>query len=141
MSDAETVADVEEIVARLILYSLRDIGARFEDLTRTEKKIVRSQNNLDEVHEWAMERANVTKDPVKDDAVKKFEIWSEGYVATGESGRAMKHGECFGKTFEEACENFAQARGEFSDNFNRKEMTYWGCSLFDNESDARSLYG
>ena len=141
MSEVETVADVEKIVARLILYSLRDIGARFGDLTIVEKKIVRSPQNLKEVHAWAMERADVTEDPVKDDAYKEFAIWSEGYACNEDKSRAMHHGNCFGKSFEEACENYAQAHGEFAENFNRKEMTYWGCSLFDNEFDARVEYG
>ncbi len=140
MSDAKTVADVEKIVARLILHSLRDIHARFDELTKAEKAIVENARNLEEVHEWAMERADVTEDR-RDDAYRKFEIWSEGYACNEDGGEATKHGECFGKNFEEACENYARARAEFNEHFNRKEMTYWGCSLFDNECDARALYG
>lgn len=38
--------------------------------------------------------------------MKEWEIWSEGYAATGEHSTAHFHGKAKGKTFDEACENF-----------------------------------
>ena len=36
--------------------------------------------------------------------MKKFEVWSEGYRATGESAGAQFHGEAMAENFIEACE-------------------------------------
>ena len=70
-----------------------------------------------------------------------YEIWSEGYRATGESARAMCHGTAEGQTFQRACEHFALENPEFSRYFNRVQLTYWGCRLFDNSVDARKSFG
>ena len=66
-----------------------------------------------------------------------FAIWSEGYAATGESGRARYHGACQAANFAEAC------RLHFQGNlyFNREQLTYWGWRLYDNEADARKSFG
>lgn len=70
-----------------------------------------------------------------------WDIWSEGYAATGQSGRAYHHGSEYGSTFKEAVKRFAAKNPEFREYFNEKGMTYWGCRLFDNESDARRSFG
>ena len=70
----------------------------------------------------------------------EFEIWSEGYQCTGESGKAYYHGSSEGETFEEACcKLFYGTKEEFY--FRKKNMTYWGSKLFDNEDDARKNFG
>lgn len=38
--------------------------------------------------------------------MKEFEIWSEGYAATGEHATADFIGKSMGNNFDEACENF-----------------------------------
>ena len=67
---------------------------------------------------------------------KIFEIWSEGYVITGGSGRALFHGKIKATSFKEACDIL------FDDDkfYNPKNLTYWGCKLFDNETDARKSF-
>ena len=40
--------------------------------------------------------------------MKEFEIWSEGYGATGGESDATFLGNAMGNTFDEACENFRQ---------------------------------
>lgn len=40
--------------------------------------------------------------------MKEWEIWSEGYAATGEHGRAFLHGTAWGESFDEACINFRE---------------------------------
>lgn len=40
--------------------------------------------------------------------MKEFEIWSEGYMATGEHSTAYFHGKSKGETFDDACVNFKQ---------------------------------
>ena len=72
---------------------------------------------------------------------KSFEIWSEGYSCTGEFSTAQIHGISSGKNFKEACITFAMSDSDFREFFDKDEMTYWGCKLFDNENDARKTFG
>lgn len=85
----------------------------------------------------------------------KYEIWMEGYMATGESGDAQKIGEGEGNTFDEAVKDYMNknpkhgieenGRGRYSsDEYykNRKSnWNIWACNLFDNETDARKSFG
>lgn len=66
-----------------------------------------------------------------------FDIWSEGFIATGDRGYAFKHGSVRADTFKDACIL------HFGNNelFNVDKMTYRGCELFDNEADARRSFG
>lgn len=73
--------------------------------------------------------------------IREFEIWSEGYIATGQSGPAVLHGKATGKNFKDACKRFAEFNPDFKKDFDAKRMTQWGCRLFDNERDARKRYG
>lgn len=95
--------------------------------------------------------------------LKEWEVWSEGYVATGESGPAMLHGKFKARTFREACDicfftsyleelkkqhieepEFAPTRAPWSIDqlsYDRRNLTLWACRLFDNERDARKSYG
>jgi hypothetical protein len=68
---------------------------------------------------------------------KEWEIWAEGFAATGESGTAQLMGRVKAKTFKEAC------RIRFKDDrlFNEESLTHWGCRLFDNEVSARKSFG
>jgi hypothetical protein len=75
---------------------------------------------------------------------KKIEIWSEGYLATGMEGipaPAHLHGVIEAENLREACEKLAEADEGFKGYFNAKNMSYWGCRLFDNEADARKSFG
>lgn len=73
--------------------------------------------------------------------VKIFDIWCEGFMATGESSGANSLGCCSGKDLKEACINFAKTNKDFANYFNEDRMTYWGCRIFDNEADARKSFG
>ena len=68
---------------------------------------------------------------------KVFEIWSEGYAITGGRGKALFHGKIKATSFKEACDIL------FDDDkfYNPENLTYWGCKLFDNETDARKSFG
>ena len=72
---------------------------------------------------------------------KRFEIWSEGFAATGQSGPATFHGYSWGKDFSDAVNRFADRNEKFARDYRVGELTYWGCRLFDNESDARRSFG
>jgi hypothetical protein len=70
-----------------------------------------------------------------------FEIWMEGYAATGESAEAKKIAMVEAPTFREAC-TIAMSRPPWNDgNYRPASNKYWGCGLFDNEADARKSFG
>jgi hypothetical protein len=66
-----------------------------------------------------------------------FQVWQEGFRATGESSPAIFHGEVEASTFRDAC--IAIFKGNST--FEESTLTYWGCRLFDNETKARSSFG
>jgi len=92
---------------------------------------------------------------------KEFEIWMEGYAATGEHSPANLIGKSKGKTFEEACDNFRYSEDilgwnkevivkkgsplgldknpDGTNRYNRPSI--WACRLWDNEADARKSFG
>lgn len=86
--------------------------------------------------------------------MKEYEIWIEGYVATGESSRASFIGKAMGETFEEACRNFREPEDQFIWGIQVKKKggalkldshypypSSWACRLYDNETDARRSFG
>lgn len=68
---------------------------------------------------------------------KSWEIFSEGYIAIGNSGSASRMGIEHGESFKIACIKYFNG----DDNFNKETMTYWGCRLFDNLTDAQASFG
>jgi len=67
-----------------------------------------------------------------------YNIWSEGYSATGNhSGAILLKGDVIASSFREACTT------AFSSDpyFNKESLTYWACKLYDNEYEARSSFG
>ena len=72
---------------------------------------------------------------------KEFEVWEEGFRATGNSGSAICLGKFLGKDFAEAAERAINKRYDDPSLFNKEELTYWGSKLFDNEKDAREAFG
>jgi hypothetical protein len=72
---------------------------------------------------------------------KEFYIWAEGYRATGQSSGAICLGTAKGVTFQDACKRKASEDARFNSYFNEEHLSYWGCRLFDNESDARRTFG
>lgn len=82
--------------------------------------------------------------------VREYEIWSEGYAATGERGYAFFHGKMTGKSFNEACIRFFEMKdsdfrngmdAENAELFDAEQLTYWGCRLFPTEAEARKSFG
>lgn len=67
----------------------------------------------------------------------KFQVWVEGYAATGESAKAALLGVIQADSFQEACDKVGSHRKDY--NAERREV--WGCRLFDNEADARKAFG
>lgn len=76
--------------------------------------------------------------------MKSFNIWTEGFAVTGESGKAQYHGNYKGKTFKDAVQNFKD--NATMDESSRKcidveNMNFWGCRFFDNKNDASKSFG
>ncbi|MEC4190459.1 hypothetical protein VSP75_04125 [Escherichia coli] len=69
-----------------------------------------------------------------------YQVWSEGYEASGNSAHAELHGEAEAVDFASACERVFKESGR-SQYFDSQHLTYWGCRLFDNEQDARKAFG
>lgn len=68
---------------------------------------------------------------------RTFEIWAEGYRATGDSCPARYIGLVQGATLQEACRRHFKGHP----NYDKERNTLWGCRLFDNETDARRSFG
>lgn len=73
--------------------------------------------------------------------MKDYDIWCEGYVATGGSSGANLLGHCVGKDLKDACKNLAKKDKEFAIYFDEERMTFWGCRIYDNGADARKSFG
>ena len=88
-------------------------------------------------------------------AIREFEIWAEGYAASGESGTAQMVGKGLGSTFDEAVKDYMSKNPNHGIEENsrnryitedayknrRSNWSIWACCLFDNESDARKSFG
>ena len=86
---------------------------------------------------------------------KEFEIWMEGYAATGERSDAQIVGKGYGETFDDAVKDYMaktpnhgievnernRYRTEEAYKNRRSNWNIWACSLFDNEIDARKSFG
>lgn len=75
-----------------------------------------------------------------------YQVWIEGYAATGESamaGRLTRKNEDTlwqGETFKAACENALRTLKWDMSYYNKERNTYWMCRFFDNEIDARRSF-
>lgn len=75
--------------------------------------------------------------------MKNWNVWTEGYATTGESGDASFHGTFGGETFKDAVIAF---KNSLTDKYSIscidvEGMSFWGCRFFDNEGDARKSFG
>lgn len=68
--------------------------------------------------------------------MKQFEIWSEGYSATGGSSGPIYFGKSHGQTFREACDNFAKSNPAFARYYDSDRLTHWACRLYDSMDNA-----
>ena len=73
----------------------------------------------------------------------KFQLWTEGYQATGSKACATYYGEFEAKTFRDAVIKFkATVESEQTrETIDTERLTFWGCKFFDNEEDARKSFG
>lgn len=77
----------------------------------------------------------------------QYHLWMEGYSATGNYSPATYLGTFVAESFIEACKKWhstLQASSRTNCPLNIDEngvVTYWACRIFDNELDARKIYG
>lgn len=69
-----------------------------------------------------------------------YEIWMEGYAATGQSSQAHRVGSYPGTDFYDACKAAARDK-QWASYYNPQQNTYWGCRLFNDEAAARKSFG
>ena len=67
----------------------------------------------------------------------KYNIWMEGFAASGGGGPATFVGTCEAESFREACVKLCGK----NPNFNKDSLSVWGCGLYDGESKARRSFG
>lgn len=75
-----------------------------------------------------------------------YDVWMEGYRATGEQIAAQYLGSVDRPTFTEACDAIMQVKRseekwEVNKYYDRSKLTYWGCRLFETEAAARKSFG
>lgn len=73
--------------------------------------------------------------------MKAWEVWSEGYAATGEYGLASFFGVYHADTFKQAIEKWVDEEPSRWKLYDPDRLTFWGCKFYDNEKDARAFFG
>ncbi len=80
--------------------------------------------------------------------MKKFQVWVEGFQATGEWRKAQLVGEIWADSFDNAVQQLYKERypdeAERNRWFRKSESGFWvewGCRIYDNEADARKSFG
>lgn len=81
--------------------------------------------------------------PAASGLTASFEIWCEGWAATGGCSQAHLFGTSEGTDFRDACERYFanKASDEDKKHFSAKGLTYWGCRLFPTGEEARRHFG
>jgi len=70
----------------------------------------------------------------------KYEVWSEGYVVTGNQDTAKLWGTVEAESFQKACDYMFESKNNRK-YYRPETLEIWGCRLFDNETDARKAFG
>ena len=71
--------------------------------------------------------------------MREWNIWVEGYRATGESGIAQFYGIGEGDTFQEAVAHLAKKRPDLG--IDVGDCSVWACRLYPSEEEARKAFG
>ena len=74
----------------------------------------------------------------------QYNIWSEGFAATGQSAGAHLHGTETANSFAEALAKYVAKQPTDNRryfNLSTSPPTYWGCRIYDNETQARKSFG
>ena len=72
--------------------------------------------------------------------MKEFEVWIEGYIATGQSVPHQLIGKVEAETFKDACyiavKKWCGNEEDFERYYDADKQSFWGCRCFDNERDS-----
>ena len=75
--------------------------------------------------------------------MKEYEVWMEGYRATGESAPHQFIGRVMAQSFKDACyiavKKWCKDDSEFKRYYNEEKQAFWGCRCFDNEKDSMTF--
>jgi len=74
-------------------------------------------------------------------AERRYEIWVEGWKATGGGGRARFFGAAWGETFRDACVRHMAHREDADRFFDESSLAWWACRLYPTEAEARESFG
>lgn len=132
------------------MINIRKIWEGMKKRSNPDEAMLPEEFNENIFDEWAilMPKGDFFKEHppfnVKYDATPKmWQVWTEGYAATGEHHTATYHGEVRAETFEEACRiilgKSLDLREDGSLQYDRPAV--WNCRCFDNEADARKSFG
>ena len=80
------------------------------------------------------------KGPLRE-GYQRYEVWLEGYQATGNSGTAQYLGNFAGRSFPEACKVAVLRNGMNPALYDSERNAFWGCRFFNNEARARRNFG
>lgn len=69
-----------------------------------------------------------------------YEVWMEGWLATGGGSSASLLGSYQASSFLEACIQASDAHPGLGP-FNETKLSIWGCRLFETEAEARRAFG
>ena len=73
--------------------------------------------------------------------METYNIWSEGYRATGGYGKHHLLGTSKGNTFKGAVISWINSHPNFKDLFDEDSLTIWGCRLYPTEEEAAKSFG
>jgi hypothetical protein len=88
--------------------------------------------------------------------LKEYDIWMEGYAATGESSKASYLGKSKGRNFQDACMRYAlkselehrqkmDNENQYFDtgrwDYDPRRNSIWACRLYETEDEARESFG
>jgi hypothetical protein len=79
--------------------------------------------------------------------MNKYEVWMEGFIISGQEGKAHRvvseQGKTLweGETFKDAVKQAVQEAIKDKQYYDPERNTYWGCRFFDNEAEARKSFG
>ena len=81
---------------------------------------------------------------MSDTPTQLFNIWSEGYAANEGWFGAILLDSIEAKTFDEAVEQYIRKNPKNRSLIKQDESgqwRFWGCKLYDNETEARAFFG
>lgn len=73
--------------------------------------------------------------------MKEYEIWLGGWASSDGCQKAQYLGKFESETFEQACYKAIKVNSYNINHYDDRNNTFWGCHFYDNEEEARKLFG